>query len=70
MKRDARLERKQDTRQKIMMGGLIIKAGLSELHATNPEVILGILLEAKASLESSTPDLAKWKQLGLQEMVK
>ena len=47
-------ERKQDTRQKIQWGGLIKKAGL---HEEPPPVLLGLLLEAKDSLESST---GKW----------
>ncbi|HEV2524509.1 MAG TPA: conjugal transfer protein TraD [Gammaproteobacteria bacterium] len=43
-------ERKQDTRQKIQLGGLVKKAGL---HEEPPAVLLGLLLEAKESLESS-----------------
>ncbi len=46
-------ERKQDTRQKIQWGGLIKKAGL---HEEPPPVLLGLLLEAKDNLESSTGD--------------
>lgn len=37
-------ERKQDTRQKIQLGGLVKKAGL---HEEPPAVLLGLLLEAK-----------------------
>ena len=44
-------ERKQDTRQKIQLGGLIKKAGL---HDEPTAVLLGLLLEAKENLESST----------------
>lgn len=46
-------QRKLDTRNKIMMGGLIIKAGLDDLHKTNKAALLGILLEAKAKFEST-----------------
>jgi hypothetical protein len=42
-------ERKQDTRRKIQLGGLIKKAGL---HEEPTAVLLGLLLEAKESLES------------------
>ena len=43
------LERKQDTRRKIQLGGLIIKAGLQEEPAA---VLLGLLLEAKENMRS------------------
>jgi hypothetical protein len=40
--------RKEDTRHKIELGGLVIKAGLGELDRA---VILGILLDAKARMD-------------------
>ncbi len=43
------LERKADTRRKIQLGGLIIKAGL---HEESSAVILGLLLEASETLIS------------------
>ena len=43
------LERKADTRRKIQLGGLIIKAGLQEESSA---VILGLLLEAYETLIS------------------
>lgn len=43
--------RKEDTRHKIELGGLIIKAGLGELDRA---VILGILLDAKARMNGNT----------------
>ena len=59
--------RKAETRQKIMMGGLIVKAGLTELHAISPEVILGILLDAKVRLQDK--DYYKFCQhLGYKNM--
>ena len=42
-------ERKQDTRKKIQLGGLIKKAGL---HEEPTAVLLGPLLEAKENLET------------------
>ncbi|WP_417904511.1 conjugal transfer protein TraD [Candidatus Tisiphia endosymbiont of Micropterix aruncella] len=38
------LERKQDTRKKIMLGGLIIKAGLDYLHPKDTQALYGMLL--------------------------
>ncbi len=67
LNRDAIQERKKDTRQKIIMGGLVVKAGLSDLHATHPEVILGMLMEVKDKLNNQA-DFSKWRELGLKEM--
>ncbi|BFD46159.1 MAG: hypothetical protein DMENIID0002_08050 [Rickettsia endosymbiont of Sergentomyia squamirostris] len=38
------LERKQDARKKIMLGGLIIKAGLDYLHPKDTQALYGMLL--------------------------
>ncbi len=47
------MERKTDTRRKIQLGGLVIKAGLeNETTAT----ILGLLLEAAEKLQSKSAD--------------
>lgn len=46
-----RLEyRKADTRRKIQMGGLVIKAGLGETFDTTPEIVLGLLMEGYLNL--------------------
>ncbi len=54
-------QRKLDTRNKIMMGGLIVKAGLDDLHRLNKATLLGLLLEAKQKLEVA--DTVQRKQL-------
>jgi hypothetical protein len=43
-------ERKKDLRAKIMMGGLIVKSGLSFLHEDHNDVLFGLLLDAKDRL--------------------
>jgi hypothetical protein len=48
--------RKDDTRRKIQMGGLIIKAGLGDIFDSNPEVIFGLLIEAQKHLSSKEKD--------------
>ena len=55
------MERKLDTRNKIMMGGLIVKAGLDDLHRLNKAALLGILLAAKQKLD--TADKLQKKEL-------
>jgi Conjugal transfer protein TraD len=49
-------ERKADTRAKIMLGGLVVKAGLAEEDSA---VILGILVEAAEALAGSDGELAR-----------
>jgi len=58
------IERRADTRRKIMMGGLIKKAGLDYLHPDNAEVLYGMLLENKQQLETNPATINKWKELG------
>jgi hypothetical protein len=49
-KRMSLQHRKDSTRRKIQMGGLIIKAGLGEIFDTSPEIILGLLCEGYNNL--------------------
>jgi len=52
--------RKRDTRQKIQLGGLVVKAGLRD---SDKAFILGALLEA-ARLDSGTPEYERLKKIG------
>lgn len=56
-------ERRADTRRKIQLGGLIVKAQLDE-EATN--VLLGLLLEAADALNTDDADLTRrrWMRRG------
>jgi hypothetical protein len=56
-------ERKADTRRKIQLGGLIVKAGLA---AEEPAVLLGMLTAGAKVLQSSNaPDSRRrWKEIG------
>ena len=58
------LERKIDSRNKIMMGGLLKKAGLDDLHKTNKAALLGALIDIKNKLYSE--DRKNVKQLMLR----
>jgi Conjugal transfer protein TraD len=57
------LERKQDTRRKIQLGGLIKKAGLDE---ESTAVLYGLLLDAfeKLSDESADAQRLEWRVKG------
>jgi hypothetical protein len=56
-------DRKQDTREKIQLGGLVKKAGLAELSTAT---LYGLLLEAaeKLSGNESESQLTEWKIKG------
>jgi Conjugal transfer protein TraD len=63
-KKYTEIERKSDTRAKIMMGGLIKKAGLDYLHPDNAEVLYGMLLENKTRIDSDPSTIIKWQEMG------
>jgi hypothetical protein len=56
-------ERKSDTRRKIQLGGLIVKAGLA---AEEPAVLLGMLTTGARVLRgANAPDSRRrWKEIG------
>ncbi len=56
-------ERKLDTRRKIAMGGLVIKAGLDH---EEPAVLLGMLMSAARVLSSPNADehRRRWRERG------
>lgn len=51
-------KRKPDTRRKIQLGGLLVKAGLEEEPSN---VLLGLLYDAKAKL---LDEKERWRKLG------
>jgi len=65
MQHAADADRRRDTRRKIQLGGLVIKAGLAE---EEPAVILGLLAAARRVLNGTHADesRSRWKELGDQ----
>jgi hypothetical protein len=63
MRRVADNDRRLDTRHKIQLGGLVIKAGLGEEEAA---VILGLLTAAKRVLtgQNAGESRRRWKEIG------
>jgi hypothetical protein len=61
------IDRKLDTRNKIELGGLIIKAGLSELPKS---MILGLLTEAKNAIDADNKILEHYQVTGDLEFSK
>jgi hypothetical protein len=60
------VKRRERTRQLIELGGLVAKAGLIELTDDDRAVILGLLVEAAATLRSDRRDqaLVLWRRRG------
>jgi archaeosine-15-forming tRNA-guanine transglycosylase len=54
------LSRKKDTREKIQLGGLIVKAGLRE---TDKAILLGILMDAANRLADNN-ERNRWRAIG------
>ncbi len=58
------LKRKQDTRKKIMLGGLVIKAGLDHLHPKDVDVLYGMLLTNKTLLDINPQIAEHYREFG------
>jgi hypothetical protein len=63
MRRVADNDRRLDTRHKIQLGGLVIKAGLADEESA---VILGLLTAAKRVLtgHNAAESRRRWKEIG------
>ncbi|MBP1852827.1 conjugal transfer protein TraD [Rhizobium halophytocola] len=53
--------RKKDTREKIALGGLVVKAGLRD---EKPALLLGALLELKQQLEAKQSERQRLMAIG------
>jgi hypothetical protein len=58
------MDRKEDTRKKIQLGGLFIKAGLDHMHPQDAYILYGMLLDCKRALEVKPEVKNRWKELG------
>lgn len=58
------MDRKEDTRKKIQLGGLLVKAGLDYMHPQDAYVLYGMLLDCKRALEVKPEVRERWASLG------
>ena len=58
------MDRKADTRKKIQLGGLIVKAGLDYMHPMDAYILYGMLLDCKESIAEHPEILNRWKRMG------
>ena len=64
LQQSSQIDRKQDARKKIMLGGLIIKAELDHLHPSDADTLYGMLLYSKQLMAFKPELVAKWKEMG------
>lgn len=58
------MDRKEDTRKKIQLGGLFVKAGLDHMHPKDAYILYGMLLDCKRALEKKPELREKWAFMG------
>lgn len=54
-------DRKKDTREKIQLGGLVVKAGLRDMNKT---VLLGWLMELQKRVDGDGAEWARLEEIG------
>ena len=64
------LDRKKDAHKKIMLGGLVIKAGLDYFHPHDPATLYGLLLHSKQLLNTDPNFAQVCKNIGKELMEK
>jgi len=57
------MDRKEDTRKKIQLGGLIVKAGLDDMHPTDTYILYGMLLDCKRIMQEKPEIKSRWELL-------
>ena len=59
-----------DTRKKIMLGALFVKAGLDNFYPDDPALLYGMLLDCKNAMMKDESILIKWREMGKELMIK
>jgi hypothetical protein len=54
------MDRKEDARKKIQLGGLLVKAGLDHMHPKDAYILYGMLLDCKRAMQVKQ----RWGNLG------
>jgi hypothetical protein len=58
------MDRKEDARKKIQLGGLLVKAGLDHMHPKEAYVLYGMLLDCKRAMDVKPEVLERWATMG------
>jgi hypothetical protein len=63
------MDRKEETRKKIQLGGLLVKAGLDHMHPKNTYILYGMLKDCKRVMEVKPEVLERWKLMGKELLI-
>ena len=63
------MDRKEDARKKIQLGGLLVKAELDHMHPTETYVLYGMLLDCKRAMQEKPAVKERWAKLGRELLV-
>ncbi len=58
------MDRKEDARKKIQLGGLLVKAGLDHMHPKDAYILYGMLLDCKRAMQVKPEVKQRWGNLG------
>ncbi len=63
------MDRKEDARKKIQLGGLFVKAGLDHMHPRDAYVLYGMLLDCKRAMQTKPEVKNRWKEMGKELLI-
>ena len=63
------MDRKEDARKKIQLGGLFIKAGLDQMHPQDAYILYGMLLDCKRAMQVKPEVKERWATLGKELLI-
>ena len=61
--------RKLETRKKIQLGGLLVKAELDHMHPAEAYILYGMLLDCKRAMQEKPAVKERWAKLGRELLV-
>ena len=63
------MQRKEDARKKIQLGGLLVKAGFDHMHPHDAYVLYGMLLDCKRALKAKPELRQRWAAMGQELLI-
>lgn len=64
------MDRREDARKKIQLGGLLVKAGLDHMHPREAYILYGMLLDCKRAMLVKPEVKERWANLGKELLIK
>ena len=63
------MDRKEDARKKIQLGGLFVKAELDHMHPAEAYILYGMLLDCKRAMQEKPAVKERWAKMGKELLV-